>query len=541
MAGPWATLMRVAAGEGDPVGNVTMAVDDVPVLIVGGGPVGLTARVLLQRWGVRSLLVEKHTELSPFPRSRLVNVRSMEILRQLELASIITSRAFPPCFGRVRFCDTLLGQDFAMAEMVGIGAPIPDSPELGVVSSQDRLEPILLTAANTELRFGVELVDLVERPEGVVASLIDHRDGSTARVAARYVIAADGASSTVRELLGIATAGPGGLADFTTVVFDAELERWCGERPAGVYFTSQGAFAPLHPEGGWAWFVPTPEGGAADWSDPLRRALGGGEAAVEVVRVQHWTMNALLAERFRHGRVLVAGDAAHAIPIIGGLGMNTGIADVHNLCWKLAGVIHGWAGPGLLDSYEAERRPVAQQTLNQAIANTRLMLEVQERRRRQHEGGGETGPIELPWTDRFFAQLGLVLGAAYESAAVLPDGSAAPELADPVVDYVPTSRPGHRLPHVELDDGRSSLDLLGEWFTLLVSSADPSGSRTPSIVRVGTLTPEQADQCALDPQGAVLVRPDGHVAARWRDLPPGGGAVREALAAVCDQPRATGG
>ncbi|MFJ5969509.1 FAD-dependent monooxygenase [Streptomyces sp. NPDC093060] len=139
---------------------------EVEVLIVGGGPVGLTARALLERWGVRVLLVEKHAELSPFPRSRLVNVRSMEICRQLGLADRIAAKAFGPEYGRVRFRDTLHDRGFATAAMVGVDAPVPESPVIGVVTSQDRLEPTLLAAADTEVRFGFELVGLAELCDG---------------------------------------------------------------------------------------------------------------------------------------------------------------------------------------------------------------------------------------------------------------------------------------------------------------------------------------------------------------------------------------
>ena len=191
---------------------------DVDVLIVGGGPVGLTARVLLARWGVRTLLAERYPELSPFPRSRLLNVRSMEIFRQLGIDTGIAARAFAPEYGRVRFRDTFVDHDFAGAAMIGIHAPISESPVIGAVTSQDRLEPTLLGAADTPLRFGAELVGLAEEPDGVLATFAD---GTSVR--ARYVLAADGANSAVRELLGIGTAGPGALGAMTTVVFDADL------------------------------------------------------------------------------------------------------------------------------------------------------------------------------------------------------------------------------------------------------------------------------------------------------------------------------
>ncbi|MEV6951124.1 FAD-dependent monooxygenase [Streptomyces sp. NPDC051183] len=530
---------------------------EVEVLIVGGGPVGLTARALLERWGVRTLLVEKHRELSPFPRSRLVNARSMEIFRRLGLAAEITANAFPPEFGRIRFRDTLYDRDFATAAMVGVNAPIPESPVIGVVTSQDRLEPTLLGAADAPVRFGVELTGLDEGPEGVTALLVDRRNGAETRVHARYVLAADGANSTARQRLGIGTTGPGAMAAITTVVFDADLDSWCADQPAGVYFTAHGSFLPLYPEGGWAWFGPTPEGAErADWPGLVSRALGAGAGVrAEVLRVQHWVMNAFVAERFRHGRILLAGDAAHAIPITGGLGMNTGIADVHNLCWKLAGAVQGWAGPALLDTYETERHPVAHRTLRQAVANTQLMFQAQTLRREQLRAAEEPPEqVELPWSERYFAQLGLVLGTAYRSAAVLADGSAAPaapappepsESSDGATDYVPTAEPGHRMPHLWLTPDRSTLDAFGEWFTLL--TPDPArwepqaAARWP--LRIEPLTDEHTGLCGLSPRGALLVRPDGHIAARWSDRSSGDSTLRQALAAVTgstnDTPRPT--
>ncbi|MEU9085391.1 FAD-dependent monooxygenase [Streptomyces sp. NPDC048357] len=520
---------------------------EVDVLIVGGGPVGLTARALLQRWGVRTMLVEKHSELSPFPRSRLVNARSMEIFRQLGIAAEITANAFPREFGRIRFRDTLYDADFATAAMVGVNAPIPESPVIGVATSQDRLEPILLAAADAPVRFGVELVGLAEEPESVVAELVDRRNGGGMRVRARYVLAADGANSTVRQRLGIDTTGPGAMAAVTTVVFDAELNTWCADQPAGVYFTAHGSFLPLYPEGGWAWLAPTPEDPErADWAGLVSRALGSGPGPdgdhgvrADVLRVQHWVMNAFVADRFHHGRILLAGDAAHAMPVIGGLGMNAGLSDVHNLCWKLAGVLHGWAGPGLLETYATERQPVAHLTLRQAVANTRLMFQAQSLRQEQLDSG-EAAPahIELPWSDRYFAQLGLVLGVTYRSAAVLVDGSPPPpepfEPPDVGTDYVPSAEPGHRMPHLWLTHDRSTLDAFGEWFTLL--TPDPAGwdrqTPAPWPLRVETLAEEHAELCGLSPDGALLVRPDGHVGARWPHRPPNGSPLVRALAAV---------
>ncbi|MFF3497991.1 FAD-dependent monooxygenase [Streptomyces sp. NPDC003247] len=505
---------------------------EVAVLVVGGGPVGLTARALLARWGVPVLLVEKHGELSPFPRSRLVNVRSMEIFRGLGVAPAITARAFPPEYGRVRFRDALHGRDFATEAMIGVRAPVPESPTLGVVTSQDRLEPTLLGAADAPVRFGVELVDLAEEAESVVAVLLDRRRGTRTRVRARHVLAADGANSFVRQRLAIGTTGPGAVGRLTTVVFDADLGHWRARQPAGVYFTTRGSFLPLYPEGGWAWIAPTPEDTAgADWPALVSHALGA-DAGVraEVLRVEHWVVNAFVAERLRAGRVLLAGDAAHAIPPAGGLGMNAGVADVHNLCWKLAGVLRGWAGPGLLDTYGTERLPVAHRSLRQAVTHTRLMFQVLSRRREQllARAAAPAG-VGLPWSERYFAQLGLVLGVAYGSDAASDGG----------VDYVPTAEPGHRMPHFWLAPGRSTLDAFGEWFTLL--TPDPPGWEQQAAaawpLRVEPLSDEHAGLCGLGGRGGLLIRPDGHVGARWDHRPPNGSALRDALAALTGSDR----
>jgi 2-polyprenyl-6-methoxyphenol hydroxylase-like FAD-dependent oxidoreductase len=447
----------------------------------------------------------------------------MEIYRQLGLAAAIRDRAFAPEFGRVRFRDTLLGPDFATEGMVGVNAPIADSPEIGALTSQDRLEPTLLAAADSELRFGVELIDLTEEADGVVAVLENRDSGDQTRVKARYVIAADGANSTVRERLDIGTTGPGAVGRSTTVVFDADLGPWSADQPAGVYFTAHGGFGPIYPERGWFWSGATPEDPeSVDWRGLVERAISpGADVPVDVLRVQHWVVNAFVAERFGRGRVLLAGDAAHAVPPTGGMGMNVGIADVHNLCWKLAAVLRGWAGPGLLDTYETERQPIAHETLRQTVANTQLMHQAQTLRREQLQAGQPPqAHTELPWSEQYFAQLGLVLGATYDSTA---PGTG--------TDYVPIARPGHRMPHLWLTESRSTLDAVGEWCTLFTPDPAEWARQTtgPWPLRIEALPKEHIDRCDIGEQGALLVRPDGYLGARWPDRPPSAAALREAL------------
>lgn len=302
-----------------------------------------------------------------------------------------------------------------------------------------------------------------------VRVLASFSDGTSLR--ASYVLAADGANSTARDLLGIGigTVGPGALGSTTTVMFEADLLQRCADAPAGVYVTAFGSILPMYPEGGWAWIGQVPEG--ADHREPLARTLGDG-LPFEVSRVQRWTVNAF-----------VAGE--------------------HNLCWKLAGVVQAWARPGLLDTYESERLPVAHLTLRQAVANAQLLMQAQQKRIEQLASGDADGEIELPRSEHYFAQLGLVLGVAYGN-----------EAAEPGTDYVPSTSPGHRMPHVDLGGGRSTVDAVGEWFTLFTenpAAADwtdraelgPSG---PLPVRVEQLSGSY---------GTLLVRPDGHIGAWW--------------------------
>jgi putative polyketide hydroxylase len=509
-----------------------MAECDDPVLIVGGGPTGLAASLLLSRHGVRSLLVERHPGTSVHPKARGLNVRTLELFRIWGLESAVRAAA-AGLDGAVdvAWAPTLVGPETRRVRYGGAGEQWQvDSPAGSVGCAQDKLERVLADAARSyrlgELRFGHELTSVACDDAGVEAAITDCASGRETTVRACYLIAADGASSPVRSRLGIGLAGPGVLAHRVGIYFRADLAEVGASRPALLYLVgppgAAGVMAPVNLADLWLFMVPFWPGHGQDMGDftdvrcvqLVRAACGMPDLEVEVLSVLPWQMAAATAERFRDGRVFLAGDAAHLIPPAGGQAMNVGIQDVHNLAWKLAGRLKGWAGAALLDTYESERRPVALAVTGDAAANVAA-------------GSGGRRPEQ-------FSNRGTVLGVSYDSAAVIPDGTDLPAVANPVTDYCPTARPGSRAPHLWLRRGGqrvSTLDLYDTHFVLL---AGPSGqawcaaarqTATPLAIPVdcyavgpdGPLTDPAGQWPGLygvQSDGAVLVRPDGHVA--WR-------------------------
>jgi 2,4-dichlorophenol 6-monooxygenase len=262
----------------------------------------------------------------------------------------------------------------------------------------------------------------------------------------------------------------------------------------------------------------------------LARAAMATPVDVEVLGVSSWHMSAQVAERYRAGRVFLVGDAAHRFPPTGGLGLNTGVADAHNLCWKLAAVEAGWARPGILDTYEQERRPVAQFNADQSLANALKLVEVpialghsddvavaSEELRARLADPAARAAVEraIAAQATHFDLLGLQLGHTYVEGLVAPDGTPAPELADPARDYQPSSRPGGRLPHHWLPDGTSTLDLVDPVVPTLLcpDGARPTLPAAPPLSVVGVSEGPWA-ALGLAPGQCLLVRPDQHVAAR---------------------------
>ncbi|MFJ8085669.1 FAD-dependent oxidoreductase [Streptomyces sp. NPDC096205] len=538
----------------------------VPVLIVGGSLVGLSTSLFLGRLGVRHTLVERHAATSIHPRGRGNNVRTMELFRVAGVEQAIRDAAATLADNHgILQTPTLVGDagEWLFREIDPGGGLARFSPSSWCLCSQNDLEPVLLdhaTRLGGDLRYNTELLSFDSDPDGVTALVKSRETGEHTTIRADYLVAADGPRSPVREQLGIGQSGPGDLFHNVSITFRSRrLADVVGERRFIVcYLTGEdadGALLPVDNRENWVFHAPWhPERGETleEFTDErciahIRRAVGDPDLDVQITGRASWHAAQRVAESYRSGRVLLAGDSAHEMSPTGAFGSNTGIQDAHNLAWKLAAVLGGWAGEELLDSYDTERRPVAEAT--SARAATRSV---------EHShpgfapppgaggGGGGGGPQR--------GILNVALGYRYPQGAVVD--------ADPATPVVPerldlTGQPGSRAPHLWLrhrGERVSTLDLYETSLVLLSDAGDPSGWHASAVrlademslplisYRVGTgddaeLTPEgDADWAAchgIGPGGAVLVRPDGFVAWRCAEpAPDAASALRDALTKV---------
>jgi putative polyketide hydroxylase len=511
--------------------------EEVPVLIIGGGPVGLTASILLSRAGVRSLLVERHPGTAIHPKARGINARSMEMYRQCGVEAAIRQAGLPPeRAGFIVWARTLAGEEIERRVPWRSGAQSAAvSPVRNCLCAQDDLEPVLRAFAERQpagrLRFSTEVTTCEQDDDAVTATLVDRARGTQEQVKARYAIAADGAQSTIRQQLGVPMLGQENVYDSVNILLNADLRRWTADRPAALYFIEhpkmRGTFLTINGSDRWGFLVNslaaygytasdfTPERSA----ELVRTAAGVPDLDVKILGVVPWTASARVAERYRTGRIFLAGDAAHEMPPTGGFGMNTGVQDVHNLAWKLACVLQGAASQRLLDTYHDERQPLGQTTTQQSLNNAISMGRLD---RAARTAGARP---------EYLNEQGMIFGAQYESSAVVPDGTAPPAVANPITDYVPSARPGGRAPHVSLDrDGQrlSTIDLVGNGFVLLTSAAGTAWSAAAKDLGLGAVTigdggltdrdGQWATTYDLEDAGAVLVRPDGYVGWRSRGM-----------------------
>jgi putative polyketide hydroxylase len=507
----------------------------VPLLIVGGGIVGLSTAVFLRAHGVPAVLVEKHGDTSGLPRTRILSPRTMEIYRGVGLEPVIRE-APPSVFARLPVAiraHTLSDPEIYHTVRPPAASVEPVTPCPPALVDQGTIEPLVRAHAvrtGARLRFGTALTRLELDGDGAVATVEDS-GGREYRIRSRYLIAADGHRSTVRAAIGVPTTGPGTLTHVASIPFAADLSAHLAGRPVSLCYLDSPEpgtlLTPYDRDGRWVLTVPYhPERGerAEDFTPErchrlIDMAVGApvrvtvpAPTAGRPERVSTWQLASRVARRYRSGPVFLVGDAAHVMPPAGGCGANTGIQDGHNLAWKLAAVLQGEAGAGLLDSYDAERRPTAIATCAVAV-----------RRQELRTGAGDDAELD---------QVTTALGYRYRSTAVL-DGAGDDSGTDFLDPRTAGGQPGTRAPHIRTprpDGGRPLLDLLdGGWALVCSDRRTPWPAAAVAVaaelgVRVRPLPlPETAARpdgrpwhraFGVTPDGASLIRPDGFVA--WR-------------------------
>jgi putative polyketide hydroxylase len=529
---------------------------DIPVLISGGGPVGLTASLLLSQHGVRSLLVERHPSTALTPKARGINARTMEIFRQCGIDAAIREAGLAEGrLGLIVWTETLAGKEIERRVPGRATAKnMAATPVRNCLCAQDDLEPVIRRFAEEAagpgaLRFNTELTSFSQGPGAVTGMLTDRTTGAESPFKARFLIAAEGAQSRVRRTLAVKMIGEENVYDSVNILFRADLTEWVEHRPAALYFVEQeelrATFLTINGRDRWGFLIHSPK--KYGWQPQdftpefcaalIRKGVGVPDLAVSVLGVGPWEASAIVADRYRVGDVFLAGDAAHEMPPTGGFGLNTGVQDVHNLTWKIAAVLRGKADDRLLDSYHAERQPFGQIVTQNSLANAMSMG------RNARQSG------VLPRRE-FLNEQGLIFGACYESMAVVPDGTPRVVADDPVTEYLPSARPGSRAPHVWLKRGNeqiSTIDLFGPHFVLLAGAEGDAWRRAAQAIGpswpplrvftvgkdadLGDLDGNWHEAYGVDTDGAALVRPDGHVA--WRSRSGASGPL-EVLRTVLD-------
>ncbi|WP_199432668.1 FAD-dependent monooxygenase [Qaidamihabitans albus] len=504
-----------------------MSVDErVPVLVVGAGLAGSSAAMFLGLHGVPPLLVERHAGTSAQPKARGQSWHAMEALRIAGVHQRVRDAGY----------DVDAGMPIVIAQSVAgpvlheiVGDAWPDwshltREEMGM-ASQEKTEPILLERARelgARVRFSTRLDALEQEVDGVRARLTDLTTGSEYTVHADHVVAADGRRSPLRRALGIGVHGRGPLGHSVAVQFEADLSDLVGGREFALFYLqnnptlADGAtLVSTDRPGHWVFMVPydSDAGDRVDYFTEehliacVRAGVGVPTLPVTVLDATPTTIAHQVADRFTCGRVHLVGDAAHTMPPHGGQGGSTAIMDGFYLAWKLAAVVRGWAGPGLLSSHDVERRPYGALIAGQQYTN---MI---TRSRPELADGTEDPPV--PPEE-------LLFGYRYPDGAIVPEqGEDGARLEDPATA---TGRPGSRAPHVWLPGGRSTMDLFGRGFVLLTVSPRWVTAAREVAVRLGV--PLHAERLpagdwttryGVTPNGASLVRPDRFVAWRAHD------------------------
>lgn len=559
-----------------------MRTEETNVLVIGAGNTGLTAAGFLGQLGVPAITLSRHPGTAPQPRGSFTNQRTVEVLRDLGLEDGIRRIGTPlRTIGHNVMATSFAGPEIFRYRSYGTGERLADywaaSPCENYNAHQNVLEPVLLEGARergADVRFMHELVSIEQTPDYVKARILDRESGEEYLIRAKYAIGADGARSRVAEQVGFPFEGQSALNHMLNAWVEVDLTEHVAYRPAGQYIMLQpggdswvgsGTFVTVVPWKEWVLAREyDPSVGEPDTSDAtvieaVRTLVGDPSIPVKVKGTSKWQVNNLVAKEYCSGRVFLAGDAAHRHTPSGGLGTNTSIQDAFNLAWKMAFVLRGWAGEGLLDSYDQERQPVGKQVVDRAMNNLRNKAMVGEALGLRKGQSPEEGWEAMRWLfsdeagaaerrEKLIAAValqhgrsnahGVDIGQRYSSVAVVDDGTPFPEpTRDPDIYHHPTTHPGAHLPHVWVERDRqalSTLDLAGHgrfcviagigaqpWVEAAASVSAELGIDLP-VFAVGLrceyddVVNEWGRVREIDDRGALLVRPDRHIA--WRAL-----------------------
>lgn len=557
---------------------------ETDVLVVGAGPSGAIASLLLSRLGVRNIMINKYGATSPGPRSHITNQRAMEILRDVGLEDAAKALATPQSqMGHV-FATSLAGEEFGRiyswsthpaakaAHDLASPCAVCDLPQL-------YFEPLVVSECalrGSDVRFHTEYVSHTLNDDGLAVTLRDLLTDTEYQVVTKYLIGADGARSKVAQDITLPFEGQMALGDSGSlnIEFTADLSPLVGHRPSDMFWllqsgngfngTGVGVLRMVRPWHKWVcvWGYELAEGppnlSTEEAKAIVQKLIGTDTIPVTIDVMSTWTINQQYAVRNSNGRVFCMGDAVHRHTPAGGLGLNTSVQDAYNLAWKLAYVIKGIAGPALLDSYDAERSPVARQIVKQAFSNldklppmfaalglppapseADMEAAVASLREPTEAAAVRRGQLRKAIDETiiiFGGGHGVEMNQRYESAAIFPDGTADPGFQkDPAFHYEASTRPGAHLPHAWLTSGNqrvSSLDLCGKGqFTLLTglagsiwrNDAEEVSQELGVDIRVHVIGPGQPhvdswgdfqNISEIAEGGALLVRPDMFIA--WR-------------------------
>jgi putative polyketide hydroxylase len=504
---------------------------DASVGIIGGGPCGLMTALLLARAGIRCVVFEKKPGISAHPKAMGISRRTSELYRQLGLLEAIENGSLADN-GRFLsiWAKSLVGEELGRVQYSAV--PNELTPCTGLHCPQTWTERVLLDAVTAEplaeVKFNCEILSILPQRDFVRLSL---PAGGTLDVP--WLVAADGAGSAIRRQLGVETDGPGDMGHFLNVMFRAKYGSYLRDRPAILYPTLSNEyfefFVAINGDDLWLihHFLQPGEQPSHFPEERLlgliREASGLPAEPVELLSIMPWVMSPKVARQYRVGRVFLVGDAAARLSPAGGLGLNTGLQSAHNLAWKLACVISGRAGDTLLDTYQEERHDAAIWTMQNTNRNAGEIFDVVS-----NAMANDWVKVRelIAQSRRGGAGLGQDLGVAYSRGAFLADGSEAPIVNDPINEYKPSARPGSRAPHLWIKCQRarlSTLDLFGKTFVLLAgreNQAIPLPTGFAIVLKNGIDFAAHGfeELYGITPSGAVLVRPDGYVGARWPQL-----------------------